>query len=164
MCINESMVITLRALINDLDATTYSDERLEQLIAVAANFVLQDTQSTVYTVNIMSPDITPDPVTSRDIYFTNLSVVKAACMIDQGNLRVRAAMAGLEALAGPTRLKVGGEGFSAYKEIIALGPCEMYKRMLEDYILGTGLVCHGILSPFVSNDYYPDFGDEGEYR
>jgi len=158
------MVITLRALINDLDSATYSDERLERLIAIGANFVLQDTQSTVYTVNIMSPDITPDPVANNDKIFANLSVVRAACMIDSGNLRTKAALAGVEAVAGPTRIKVGDEGVSAYKDIIALGPCAMYKEMLQDYILGTGLVCHGILSPFVSNDYYPDFGDGGEYR
>lgn len=155
MCINESIVITLRAVINDLDSATYSDERLEQLLAVAGNFVLQDTGSTVYTVNIMSPDFTPDPVTNNDITFINLVVVRAACMIDQGNLRVKAALAGLEATAGPTKLSVGGDNFSAYKEIIALGPCSMYTSMLEDYILGGGIVCHGILSPFVSNDYYP---------
>ncbi len=155
MCINESMIITLRALINDLDSETYSDNRLEQILAIAANFVVQDTHTTLYTINIMSPNITPDPVVGNDVVFFNLTVLKAACMLNQGELKNKANMAGLEAVAGPTRLKVGGEGFAAYKELIAIGPCAMYKKMLEDYILGSGLVVHGILSPFVSNTFNP---------
>jgi hypothetical protein len=162
MCINENMTLILRALINDLDSADYSDERLEQLIAIAANFVLQDTSSTSYTVNIMSPDITPDPW-DDDMTFVNLTVLRAACMVDQGNLRVRAALAGLSANAGPASLSVGGSNFAAFKDLIALGPCALYKEMLQDYILGSGLVCHGILSPFISNTFDPD-DYRGDYR
>jgi hypothetical protein len=103
----------------------------------------------------MSPDITPDPVTNNDNIFVNLTVVKAACIVDQGNLRVRAAIAGLSANAGPAGLNVGGGNFSAFKDLIALGPCAMYKEMLQDYILGSGVICHGILSPFISNTFDP---------
>ncbi len=154
MCINASMVLMLRAVINDLDSESFTDERLEQLLAVAAKFVNQDTEAS-YTVNITSPDITPDPVEVPDEVFVNLTVVKAACMVDQGNLRMKAALAGLSATAGPTKLTVGGENFSAYKDIIALGPCGMYGKMLEDYKLGSGVICHGILSPFISNTFDP---------
>lgn len=162
MCINENMTLILRALINDLDNEDYSDERLEQLIAIAARFVIQDT-SAAYTADVMSPDITPDPYANNDDIFVNLTVVRAACMVDQGNLRVRAAMAGLSATAGPASLNVGGGNFSAFKDLIALGPCAMYKEMLQDYILGSGVICHGILSPFISNTFDPD-NYRGEYR
>jgi hypothetical protein len=164
MCINETMIITLRAVINDLESTTYSDDRLAQLLAIAANYVIIDTKTTTYVVDIMGPNITPDPAPLNDLIFVNLTVLKAACMIDQGNLRMRAALAGLSASAGPASLSVGGGNFAAFKELIALGPCALYKEMLQDYILGSGLVCHGILSPFVSNDFNPDFGNYEDYR
>jgi hypothetical protein len=164
MCINETMIITLRAVINDLESATYSDDRLAQLLAISANYVIIDTQTTVYVVDVMSPSITPDPVTRNDLVFTNLTVLRAACMIDQGNLRMRAALAGLEAVAGPTRLKVGGDAFNAYKELLNLGPCALYKKTLEDYILGSGLICHGILSPFVSNTFDASNLNNNEYR
>ncbi len=156
MCINENMTLILRALINDLDSTEYADERLEQLIAIAANFVVQNIQSTSYVVNVMGPDITPDPWENGDMTFVNLTVLKAACMIDHGNLRMRAAVAGLSATAGPASLSVGSTNYSAFKDLIGLGPCTLYKEMLQDYILGSGVICHGILSPFISNTFDPE--------
>lgn len=155
MCINASMILMLRALINDLDSETFSDNRLEQLIAVAAQFVNQDIE-TSYVINITSPNITPDPVAQHDDIFVNLVVTKSACLIDHGNLRVRASLAGLEAVAGPSRLKVGGDSLAGYRDIISMGPCYMYQTMLVDYKLGSGRICHGILSPFVSNNFDPD--------
>lgn len=154
MCINSGLTLMLRALINDLDSETFTDNRLEQLIAVAARFVNADLESS-YTVNIMSPDISPDPITQNDQIFSNLVVVKSACLIDQSNVRLKAAIAGLSASAGPASLSVGGSHFSAYKDIIAMGPCAMYKEMLRDYKVGSGMVCHGILSPFISNTFDP---------
>ena len=154
MCINASLVLMLRALINDLDSETYADNRLEQLIAIAAKLVNQDVEGS-YTIDIMSPDITPDPVDVPDDIFSNLTVVKAACLIVHNNLRVKAALAGLSASAGPANLSVGGAHFSAFKDIIDKGPCIMYKEMLRDYKLGSGVICHGILSPFISNTFDP---------
>jgi hypothetical protein len=154
MCINASLVLMLRALINDLDSETYTDNRLEQLVAIAAKFVNQDVEAS-YVVDIMSPDIVPDPIEVPDEIFSNLTVVKAACLIDQSNLRVKAALAGISASAGPASLSVGGAHFSAFKDIIDKGACHMYKEMLRDYKLGSGAICHGILSPFISNTFDP---------
>ncbi len=157
MCINNSITLMLRAVLADLDDEneTYTDERLEQLIAVAAKFVNQDLE-TSYVVNITSPDITPDPVTNNDDLFVNLVVIKSACLIDHGNLRIKAALAGLEAVAGPARLKVGGDNFASFRTLVEVGACAMYKTLLQDYKLGSGVICHGILSPFISNSFDPE--------
>jgi hypothetical protein len=154
MCINASMVLMLRAVINDLDSESFTDERLEQLLAVSAQFVNREAEGT-YVINITSPDITPDPVDVPDDAFVNLTVIKAACMVDQGNMRMKAAIAGLSASAGPASMNVGASHFTAYKDIIELGPCAMYQQMLADYKFGSGAICHGILSPFISNTFDP---------
>lgn len=155
MCINRSITLMLRAVLADLDNETYEDERLEQLIAVAAKFVNQDLE-TSYVVDITGSDITPDPVDSNDDLFINLVVVKSACLIDHGNMRIKAALAGLEAVAGPARLKVGGDNFASFRSLVEVGACAMYKTMLQDYKLGSGAICHAVLSPFISNNFDPD--------
>lgn len=155
MCVNAGITLMLRAVINDLDSESYTDERLEQLIVVAAKFVNADLESS-YVISINGPDITPDPIEQSDDMFVNLLVMRAACLVDSGNLRVRAALAGLQATAGPAMLKVGGENFSAYKAILEMGPCALYRQMLQDYKLGSGAMYHGILSPFVSNTFDPE--------
>lgn len=155
MCINASLTLMLRAVLADLDNETYTDERLEQLIVVAAKFVNQDLEAS-YVVDVTGVDITPDPVDSNDDIFINLTVIKSACLIDHGNLRIKAALAGLEAVAGPARLKVGGDNFAAFRTLVEAGACAMYKTLLQDYKLGSGAICHGILSPFISNTFHPD--------
>lgn len=163
MCINQSLVIMLRAIIDDLDSVTYTDSRLEQLLAVAAMYVNKDLDTT-YVINIGSPDITPDPFDSSDTAFINLVVIKAACTIDQSAFRVRAATSGLEARCGPAVMKVL-EGSSTYKDLINLGACGTYLNLLRDYKLGTGEACHAILSPFVSDNFDPqDLRYGGSYR
>jgi hypothetical protein len=155
MCVNASITLMLRAILADLDNETYTDERLEQLIVVAAKYVDMDLEKD-YTVDILGIDITPDPVEQNDEIFVNLVVIKAACMIDQGSLRLKAALAGIEAVAGPARLKVGGDNFSAFRTLVEVGACAMYKTMRQDYQLGNGAYCHGILSPFTSNSFDAD--------
>lgn len=152
MCINSSLVIMLRAIINDLDSETYTDDRLEQLIAVAGMYVNKDLDGT-YTIDIASPDITPDPFPD-DIAFFNLLTMKAACLVDQGTFRTQAAMEGLEARCGPATMKVLGR-LAGFKELLSVGPCGAYITMLRDYKAGDPTNYHGILSPFISNDFDP---------
>ena len=57
--------LIVRSWINDLsDTPTYSDERIQQLLVVAAQHVVQQVDlTTKYTVNIINPDLSPDPTT-----------------------------------------------------------------------------------------------------
>lgn len=156
MCINADVIIMVRTLINDLDSDneTYSDDRLSSIIAVSAKYVNKDLERT-YTINISSPDITPDPVTQNDDTFINLLVMKTACQIDTGLFRTKAALAGLEARCGPAILRTAGH-LDGFKEMLASGPCGLYAAMLRDYKYGSGELCHAVMGPFISNDFDPD--------
>ncbi len=153
MCVNESIIIMVRTLINDLDSESYTDERLSQIIAVSAKYVNKDLERT-YIVDILSPDISPDPVDQSDESFINLLVMKTACQIDHGLFRTKASLAGLEARCGPAILKTGGH-LDGFKEILAQGPCALYKEMLRDYKYGDGSLCIAVMGPFTSNEMDP---------
>jgi hypothetical protein len=153
MCINNSIILMLRAFINDLDENDYTDDRLSQLISVAAMYVNQEIGGS-YVINIATPSITPDPIEAQDYGYTNLVVMKTACLVDQGNFRLKAALAGLEAKLGPATLKTAGH-LDGYKELLSSGPCGIYRSMLLDYTMGTGRLGHAILSPFISNTFDP---------
>jgi len=143
----------LRALINDLDSLnyTYTDSRLEQLISVAAKYVNQDIESS-YIINVISPDIAPNPVDSNDDIFINLTVMKSACLVDQGAFRTKAALAGLSVKCGPASIQTLQQ-LDGFRELINNGPCAAYSALLKDYKMGSGVVCHGILSPFVNDNF-----------
>ena len=90
---NVEMPLIVRSWINDLsDTPTYSDERVQQLIVVAAQYVIKEVDLTVdYTINIVNPDITPDPVLAedKDLDFISLTSLKAVCILDQSSLRTK---------------------------------------------------------------------------
>ena len=102
--------VIVRTLINDLSENpTYSDDRLLQVITVAAKYVQFDVNlDHLYTIDVVTPNITPDPTTDNDSIFISLVSLKAACIIDQSTLRTKAAMEGIRATLGPAQLSVGG--------------------------------------------------------
>lgn len=153
--IDSHIVIMLRTLINDLDSSnyTYTDDRLEQTIAVAAMYVNKDLDKN-YIIDVNGPEITPNPYEQGDDSFVNLVVLKAACIIDQGTFRTKAAVAGLMAKCGPATLQTL-QHLDGFKELLTLGPCGAYQAALTDYKLGSGDLCHIILSPFISDDFDP---------
>lgn len=75
----------LRVLINDIsDTPSYSDERLERILIVAALQVnLEISFDTVYTINVSEAMLSPDPSCdlNRDNAFLNLMSLKAAVII-----------------------------------------------------------------------------------
>ena len=66
--------IIVRTLINDWeDQPVYSDERLLQVISVAAKYVQFDVVlDNTYTVDVSNPTITPDPTENQDEIFIAL--------------------------------------------------------------------------------------------
>jgi hypothetical protein len=149
--------IIVRSLINDLaDNPTYSDERVQQLIVVAAQYVTREINLlNDYTINIVNPDITPDPtlLETKDLDFISFVALKSACFLDQSSLRTRAANEGIKAALGPASLSVGGN--SSYQFLLANGPCKMYEDLRIDYELGNTSLLRGVLSPFVGNNFDP---------
>lgn len=89
------MVMLVRNYVGDFDPANqkYSDQSMQQLILASAQFVVVDVPfSQDYVVDIVNSTLTPDPTsrateTSRDNNFINLTVLKSAWMIANGELR-----------------------------------------------------------------------------
>jgi hypothetical protein len=144
----------LRVLINDVSSTTYTDDRLKQMMAVSALYINQDIDFDIsYTVDVATPDIIPDP--STDVVYTNFMVMKAACLADLSTYRTKALMEGIAAKCGPAALTVVGN-LRGFKELLTMGPCAAYESMKEDYILADGSICRAILTPFTGNNFDPE--------
>ena len=151
----------LRVLIDDNPQSgtyVYRDSRLQEILVVAAMYVTQEIKfKTNYDVDVICSTITPDPYTEKDTLFLNMVVLKAACIMDHGQMRQKALAAGIEAKCGPATLKTlqHSQGF---KDIIELGSCAIYDKLKEENAFsGEALnsLVHFVLSPFVGNDFDP---------
>lgn len=127
---NVEIPIIVRTLINDLSENpTYSDDRILQVITVAAKYVQFDVNlDHSYTINVVNPNISPDPTIDNDSIFISLVSLKAACIIDQSTLRTKAAMEGIRAALGPANLSVAGS-LVGIKMILENGPCATYDEL-----------------------------------
>lgn len=152
------MVTPLRVMIGDLEATqVYSDDRLSQVLAVAAQQVqVHLSFSTTYTINYTNNSISPDPTASTppDDDFVVLTVLKAACFIDTNALRTKAALAGIRATLGALSLDTSNN-IQGYINTIKLGPCAMFEDLAADYAFGNPNIWKAILSPFINNQFDP---------
>lgn len=148
--------LIVRSWINDLsDTPTYSDDRVLQLIVVAAQYVINEVEFTQpYTIDIVDKNITPDPTTlaDKDVNFIGMVSLKASCILDQSTLRTRAASEGIRASLGPANLTVGGS-LRGYETILAKGPCSIYEKVRDDFVLGRADFIKAILGPFVGNKF-----------
>ena len=160
MAWDKTMVTLFRVVVNDLDSDdyTYSDTRLQQTLVVASQYVNQEIDFTTntYVINIDTPDISPDPTVTatKDDAFTNLTVLKAACLVDMGLLRTKAMASGIKARCGPAVLETMGH-LAGFKELIESGPCAAYDRLKLEYTMGNAQACAAVFSPFVGNSFNP---------
>jgi hypothetical protein len=157
--------IIVRTLINDLSETpTYSDERILQVIAVAAKYVQFDVSlDNKYTVNVVKPAIIPDPTSYDDSIFISLVSLKTACIIDQSVLRTKAALEGIRAALGPAQLSVAGS-LAGIKMIIEEGPCAAYDELVSHWDVKEASAIRAVLSPFVGNKFDPRTLHVNPYR
>jgi len=153
---NVELPIIVRTLNSDLsDSPTYSDERLLQIIVVAAKYVQFDVVlDNTYSVNVVNPDIIPDPTTLDDSIFISLVSLKTACLVDQSVLRTKAALEGIRAALGPAQLSVGGS-LEGLRMIIKEGPCAAYEELTSHWDVKEATAIRAILSPFVGNRFDP---------
>lgn len=165
MAWDATMVTMLRVMINDLTTPyTYTDARLEQVIALAASYVTQEIDfDTDYTVTIDPPAISPDPVDEEDSAYMNFVVLKAACIVDIGLYRTKAAIAGVKARLGPGQLETA-QHLTGFKDLLTIGPCAAYTTLKKEYEFGDNLAIKAILSPFVSNNFYPSSLSDSDRR
>jgi hypothetical protein len=148
----------VRILINDYVAPyTYSDERLEQTILVAAQYVQYDVNlDNKYTIDISGGILSPDPTSlqEKDAIFINLTGLKTACIVDQSTYRTKAALEGIRAALGPASLSVGGAA-GAFKTMLQLGPCATYENLTAHWDIANANAVRAIFSPFVGNNFDP---------
>lgn len=150
----------LRVIISDIDcdSQTYSDNRLEEILVVAARYVDQElTLPTVYTITVSDRTISPDPtdsVSNDNTVLINMTVLKAACLTDWSTFRTKALLAGVEARCGPAVIRTL-KHLDGFKELLTDGPCAAYEKLKNDHNFGNTNVIMAILSPFVSNTFDP---------
>lgn len=159
-------LIMLRTLLNDAncDSEKYTDDRLFDLLVTAAYFVRIDVNfATSYTVDMGSQTISPDPESSVDgTDLISFMVLKAACMTDESNFRTAALLQGVQARCGPAVFHTSSYG-QYLKDLLTQGPCKTYEdlRYKYNFDYANKGILKAIMSPFVSNDFYPPMGDTG---
>lgn len=157
--------IIVRTLINDMSENpSFSDDRLLQVIAVAAKYVQFDVVlDHSYDIDLANPNITPDPTVNNDSIFISLTALKASCIIDQSTLRTRAAMEGIRAALGPAQMSVAGS-LAGFKMIIEEGPCAAYDELTSHWDVKEATAIRAVLSPFVGNKFDPRYLQNHSYR
>ena len=148
--------IIVRTLINDFGPEQeYSDDRLLQVIVVAAKYVQFDVAlDHKYDVDVSNPTISPDPTDDRDEIFISLVSLKSACIIDQSQLRSKAAIEGIRASLGPASLSVGGS-LEGLRVLLEKGSCAAYDELVSHWDVKEATSVRAILSPFIGNNFDP---------
>ena len=153
-------LLMLRTMLNDAGCgeSRYSNNRLEDLLITAAYFLPIDINfNSTYVVDVEAYTITPDPIGQTDgPEFINFMVLKAACIADEGNFRNSALLQGVQARCGPAILNTSSYG-QYLNELLTNGPCKVYQDVSSDYNFSYEgrKIIRAIMSPFVSNDFYP---------
>lgn len=157
--------VIVRTLINDWsDQPVYSDERILQVITVAAKYVQFDVVlDHQYLVDVNNLEITPDPTIDRDETFISIVSLKTACIIDQSTFRTKAVTEGIKAALGPAQLAIGGN-LAGWKTILELGPCAAYEELVSHWDVAQATTAKAILSPFVGNNFDPRYLQDHSYR
>lgn len=160
--------IIVRTLINDLtDTPVYSDDRIEQIVVVAARYSIQEINFiNKYTIGIDNISIKPDPTTTistEDTVFIGFVALKAACLCDQSTFRTKAINEGIRTSLGSANLQVAGN-LAGYKIILDEGPCAMYQQLKMEYNIGNATAVASVLSPFVGNKFDPRSQLRGSFR
>lgn len=158
----DNCVTVTRSLINDIVSTPsykYTNERLTDVVNSASLITCRETPifSEKYTILIGTTwTVSPDPI--EDMDFILMTSLKAACLIDMGDLRNKASLIGTSARLGPASLGVGT--INGFKDVLALGPCATYSELQNGLQFESSYICRAILSPFIGNNFDPAYLSE----
>lgn len=170
MAWDEEMNIITRALVNDMDSTKFTDDRINQAILVSIRFVtayLDFNQE--YIVDIVNESVTPDPTINpyRDENLINLATLKCACIVDRGAASAAADQA-IRVRDGQSEVDLRA-AFKAKLDLIKSGWCAVYDETKTEYAYARSgeVVGAAVMSPFrlfagFGNDV--PFGTSGIYR
>lgn len=149
------LVDRLRYIINDFDSSnyTYTAIQLQKFLVVAATLViteLPDWGDTIgsYTIDTENITITPDPIDTSPVGFSNLIVLKAACIIGRAELKKIGATGGWKIIDDRSTID-GTESVKSAKEW-ATNACEAYTNTLSDYKKGNSSAGEVIFGPYAS--------------
>lgn len=146
-----TMVLMLRALLDDLDCAKYTDDRLKQLLTIGAYNVLGEAVfGTDYTISISQQNITPDPVETDDINFVTLTVYKTACIMFGSEVKTQAGNA-ISIKDGPSSIDL--RGITSYLREAQKDICGQYSELLDRYryensVTGSAVLGEAILGPY----------------
>lgn len=142
-----TMTQIVRGLIFDLTSPyTYTDERIQDIIAIAGTLVISDVDfSYTYTIDVSTPSISPDPATSSDDDFVALVCLKTACIISQGEHRTASRQA-FNVKDGPASIDTRSK--AEYLGGLANNVCEAYEKAKRSFQIGDGSVGKAIVGPY----------------
>lgn len=136
----------IRALVNDVMESTYTDESIRDLALVAAYRVYSEMNlDYTYTINLSTNSITPDPESNSDMDFIHLLSLKAACIILNNEAKAQAASA-ISMTDGPSSISLKGV-YDALAEQ-AKNVCESYEQAKTEFSLGNSVGGLAILTPY----------------
>lgn len=165
MAWQDTLTIIVRTLVNDLDAPySFSDARIEQILTVSGKYVQFDVNlDYAYVIDVVNNTITPDPTSVNDDIFISLTCLKAACIIDQSNLRTKAALEGIRTALGSANISIAGS-LNGWDLIIDKGACAMYEELTAHWDVKNATAVRAVLSPFVGNNFDPRYLLRGSFR
>lgn len=141
------MVRILRFMIGDVDATSYSDSRLEETLLVSAQLQADIDYQQDYTIDVDSLALTPDPTSSnpKDNWFITIVCTKAAAIILHSEAKTLAAQA-YRIKDGPSSIDVS----SVYQAIKKMADDMNDKLALAimQYKAGDSVGAQAILTPY----------------
>jgi len=148
MAWQSEMVTLVRHLVDDVDASTYTDDRIEQAIVVSAQTAsIEIDFEQTYTIELDCPTITPDPTDSanKDDPFINLVSLKTACLILSSEIKTEAGKS-ISVSDGPSTINMGQSNLKA-AELRWKYLCGQYEDLKLQYKAGGNLGI-AILTPY----------------
>lgn len=141
-----TLVLIVRHLINDIDSTAYSDDRVKTSIVISATLLSFDVDfDKKYTIDIDAATISPDPFTSfQDTAFINLTALRTAYLI-LGSEAKLASKLGLRITDGPTTVDLSGRLSSALR--LLDGAKSAYEKAKIEYLVGNARAGSSVSTP-----------------
>lgn len=144
------MSTVVRHLINDVDSTayTFSDNRVETSILVAAQLSLMNVDYTnEYTINVEACTLSPDPTDTdtKDDPFIALTCLRAACIILGAEIRKESGNA-ISIKDGPSAIDL--RGVTSILAVLYKDLCAKYEHALLEYRAGNSINGQSILGPY----------------